>query len=83
MQEARAQCRRPRLRPWWEGPLEEERAPTPVFLPGESHGQRSLRPAVHRVAKSQTCFDHESDIDLYIFYIFIIHASSRACYRTW
>ena len=26
-----------------EGPLEEERAPTPVFLPGESPGQRSLK----------------------------------------
>ena len=28
----------------WEDPLEEEgaRQPTPVFLPGESHGQRSL-----------------------------------------
>ena len=26
----------------WEDPLEEERATTPVFLPGESHGQRSL-----------------------------------------
>ena len=25
-----------------EDPLEKERAPTPVFLPGESHGQRSL-----------------------------------------
>ena len=25
-----------------EHPLEEEKAPTPVFLPGESHGQRSL-----------------------------------------
>ena len=25
-----------------EGPLEEEMATTPVFLPGESHGQRSL-----------------------------------------
>ena len=28
--------------------------PTPVFLPGESHGQRSLRATVHGVAKSQT-----------------------------
>jgi len=28
--------------------------PTPVFLPRESHGQRSLVGAVHRVAKSQT-----------------------------
>ena len=26
----------------WEEPLENERLPTPVFLPGESHGQRSL-----------------------------------------
>ena len=28
--------------PGWEDPLEEEMAPTPVFLPGEAHGQRSL-----------------------------------------
>ena len=29
--------------------------PTPVFLPGKSHGQRNLRGAiVHTVAKSQT-----------------------------
>ena len=26
----------------WEDPLEEEMAITPVFLPGKSHGQRSL-----------------------------------------
>ena len=26
----------------WEDPLEEGMAPTPVFLPGESQGQRSL-----------------------------------------
>ena len=26
----------------WEDPLEEEMATTPVFLPGESHGRRSL-----------------------------------------
>ena len=25
----------------WEDPLEEEWHPTPVFLPGKSHGQRS------------------------------------------
>ena len=25
-----------------EDPLEKEMAPSPVFLPGESHGQRSL-----------------------------------------
>ena len=26
----------------WDDPLEEEMAATPVFLPGESHGQRTL-----------------------------------------
>ena len=26
----------------WEDALEKEMEPTPVFLPGESHGQRSL-----------------------------------------
>ena len=26
----------------WEDPLEKEMVPTPVFLPGESHGRRSL-----------------------------------------
>ena len=28
--------------------------PTPVFLPGESHGQRAWQAIVHMVAKSQT-----------------------------
>ena len=28
--------------------------PIPVFLPGESHGQRSLAATVHRIAKSWT-----------------------------
>jgi len=28
--------------------------PTPVSLPGEFHGQRSLGATIHRVAKSQT-----------------------------
>ena len=26
----------------WEDPMEKEMQPTPVLLPGESHGQRSL-----------------------------------------
>ena len=30
------------LSPGWEDPREEEMASTPVFLPGESHGERSL-----------------------------------------
>ena len=36
------QCGRPRFHPCVGTiPWEEERQPTPVFLPGESHGQRS------------------------------------------
>ena len=40
----------------WTGEIPWRRAwqPTPVFLPGESHGQRSLVGWVHRVTKSQT-----------------------------
>ena len=37
-----------------EDPLEEGMASIPVFLSGESHGQRSLQAEVHRVTKSQT-----------------------------
>ena len=41
--ESSCQCRRPRFDPWvrkisWR----RERLPTPVFLPGKSHGRRSL-----------------------------------------
>ena len=52
------QCRRHKR--WgfdpWVGKIPWRRAwqPTPVFLPGESHGQRSLWATDHRVSKSQT-----------------------------
>ena len=37
------QCRRPRFSPWLgKIPWRREWLPTPVFLPGELHGQRSL-----------------------------------------
>ena len=35
-------------------PWQREWVPTPVFLPRESHGQRSLGATVHGVAKSHT-----------------------------
>ena len=38
----------------WGDPEEEAEQLTPVFLPGESHGQRSLQATVQGVAKSQT-----------------------------
>ena len=41
--------------PWLgEIPWRRKWQTTPVFLPGESHGQRSLAATVHRVAKSRT-----------------------------
>ena len=49
------QCGRPGLDPW-AGKIVWRRKwqPTPVLLPGKSHGERSLVAAVHGVAKSQT-----------------------------
>ena len=39
----------------WDGKIWRRAwQPIPVFLPGESHGQRSLWATVHRVTKSQT-----------------------------
>ena len=40
--------------PELEDSLEKEMEPTPVFLPGESHRQRSLAATVHVVVRSQT-----------------------------
>ena len=37
------ECRRPRFDPWVRKiPWKRAWQPTPVFLPGESHGQKSL-----------------------------------------
>ena len=47
------QCKRPGLNPWVRKiPWRRKWQPTPIFLPGESHGQRSLAgysPYGHRV----------------------------------
>ena len=46
-------CRRPGFDPWVRKILWRRKwQPTPVFLPGKSHGQRSL--SGYRVAKSRT-----------------------------
>ena len=37
----------------WKDPLDQGMATTPVFLSGDSHGQRSLA-TVHRITKIQT-----------------------------
>ena len=41
--EGKLQCRRPRFNLWvGKNPWKREWQPSPVFLPGEAHGQRSL-----------------------------------------
>ena len=53
--ESACQCRRRRFKSWVEKiPGRRAWQLTPVFLPGESHGQRSWRAAVREVSKSQT-----------------------------
>ena len=34
-----------------EDPLRRERLPTPILLPAEFHGQRSLRATIHRLQR--------------------------------
>ena len=43
-----------------EDPWRRTQQPTPVFLLGESHGQRSLGPMVHRVTESRTWLKRSS-----------------------
>ena len=45
----------------WEDPLEKGMATTPVFLPGEPHGQRSLAgysPRGHRESNTTEATEH-------------------------
>ena len=48
-------------------PLEEAWQPSLVFLPGESHGQRSLVDTVHRVTKDMTEVTEPACTNIYIF----------------
>ena len=49
------QCRRPGFDPWVRTiPWKKEWQPAPIFLPGESHGLRSLMGCSPGVTKSQT-----------------------------
>ena len=48
------ECWRPRLDPWARKILWRRKwPPTPVLLPGESHGQRSLGATIHGVTESE------------------------------
>ena len=50
--ETACECRH--LKSWGFDPWGRARQPTPIFLPGESLGQRNLQPIVHEVKKSPT-----------------------------
>ena len=59
MEKKLLQCRRLRFNPWvrfdpWVGkiPWRKEWQPTPLFLPGEFHGQKSWWAIVHGVRKT-------------------------------
>ena len=66
----------------WEDPLEEEMATIPVFLPGESHGQRSLlgySPWSHQESDTAELLTLSlSKVNMYIlkFFDFKFHFSS-------
>ena len=63
--ESSCQCRRPGFNPWVGFfPWRRKWQPTPVFLPGESHGQRSLAGTVHGMAKADK---KENIYSLYLF----------------
>ena len=54
--------------PWvMQIPYRRTRQPTLVFLPGESHGQRSLADKVHRVTKDMTEVTEHACTNIYIF----------------
>ena len=60
-------CRRPGFTPWvgkicWR----REWLPSPVFWPGEFHGQRNWQATVHGVTKSQTWLSHSLSFSLFL-----------------
>ena len=77
--EPACQCRRHKRHGFdsWVGkiPWRRARQPTPVFLPGESHGQRSLAGSTHWVSKSQTWLKWLSKYSTHTVYIVI-----ESCY---
>ena len=77
------QCKRPRFGPWVKKiPWRRKWKPTPVFLPGKFHGQRS-----RGVAKSQMWLSHWSEyrkpLFIYIFFPFSSALKPRQSSDCW
>ena len=92
------QCRSPRVQSlgWEDPPWRRKRQPTPVFLPGESHGQRSLvgySPWGHKESDTTDWLTH-TFVSIFSNLIFICiqralceykktQAVSTACFNFW
>ena len=79
-------CRRYRFDPWVQKILWRRKwQPTPVFLPGEFHGQRSLQATVHWVTKSQTWLKQLSThtLDHLTCLLRNLYAAHEATVRIW
>ena len=71
-------CKRCRFEPWVRKiPWRRKWQPAPVFLPGESHGQRSLVAMVHRIEKSRTRLKRLST-NIRVFIMLYIYKTTRA-----
>ena len=62
------QCKRYGFYPWvWKIPWRRKWPPTPVFLPGKSHGQRDLEGTVHGVTKESDMTEQLNNNNFIIF----------------
>ena len=84
-------CKRQSFNPWVRKiPWRRKWQPTPVFLPGESHGQRTRRTTVHGVTELDTS-EHlnssskckliqEGARDKACYIVFCTHTHTSTCY---
>ena len=83
--ESACQCRRHGFDPWvWKIPWRRKWQPTPVFLPGESHGQRNLvgHNPWSRKESDTTERLHNKTSDTYISYLMdVFHAKYTYMYH--
>ena len=83
--ESACQCRRPGFAPWvGKIPWRRKWEPTPVFLPGKSHGQRSLVGDSPWGHKRVGCRKNQSVYRflICIWFLFILEFELNQCFHT-
>ena len=76
--ESSCQCMRCRFDSWiWKIPWRRKWPPTPVFLPGKSHGQRDLEGTVHGVTKESDMTEQLNNNNFIIFKCFAPKKSEK------